>query len=402
MKQSLIGTIVIAAVMVGEAAAQDGAVTVYGRLNMTLDYASARDATRVAPGTLPTQMSGSLYARADDGSVNRVSSNSSNVGFRGREPLGGGLSVVWQIESSVSADTGGGTIAGRNSFVGLDGRYGYLILGNHDTPYKLATVRLAPFYAPTSFDYFNILGNPGFGVPVTASTGSPANNAADANFDRRAGNSVQYRTPAWNGLQLLLHASTGELSDRDAYLWSTAITYANGPLQVRYAYERHDDYFGLGALGGARLVAGNRSSRDDGHKLVVEYTLNQTTLSGAVERLQYRNDDSVAGRVNRYKRDAWWLQVGHSIGAGTIYAAFGKAADGSCGIVGGGFCGTDGLGARQIGVGYGHPLSRRTAVFAYFTEVKNEESGQYSIVQPVNLSPGVTTRIASIGINHRF
>ena len=69
----------------------------YGQLNLTLEHVNGTSPA----GSVPhTQL---------------LSSNTSRFGVRGAEPVGGGLVAVWQIESSISADSGGGTPAGRET-----------------------------------------------------------------------------------------------------------------------------------------------------------------------------------------------------------------------------------------------------------------------------------------------
>jgi len=85
------------------AEAQTANVTLYGRLNMDLEFVRGTQ----ADGSNPT--------------VNRVSSNSSRFGMRGTESLGGGLNAIFQIESNVSGDTGNAassSLASRETFVG--------------------------------------------------------------------------------------------------------------------------------------------------------------------------------------------------------------------------------------------------------------------------------------------
>ena len=67
--------------------AQTANVTLYGRLNMDLEFVKGEQ----IDGSNPT--------------VNRVSSNSSRFGMRGTESLGGGLNAIFQIESSINGDT---------------------------------------------------------------------------------------------------------------------------------------------------------------------------------------------------------------------------------------------------------------------------------------------------------
>src|SRR5512132_2305415 len=99
------------------AQAQTANVTMYGRANVDMEFVSGT----LANGTNPH--------------VFRVSSNSSRWGVRGSESLGGGLNAIFQLESSISWDAGGGTLAGRETFVGLQGAWGTFKMGNFLTPW---------------------------------------------------------------------------------------------------------------------------------------------------------------------------------------------------------------------------------------------------------------------------
>ena len=56
----------------------------------------------------------------------------SRIGLKGVEDLGGGLKALFNLESSVSPDTGAArsTFWNRNAFVGVSGAYGTLKLGH--------------------------------------------------------------------------------------------------------------------------------------------------------------------------------------------------------------------------------------------------------------------------------
>src|SRR5215472_19353151 len=95
------------------AQAQTANVTLYGRLNMDLEFING--STCAAPLSQPN--SGAFVGATPQGpavgnqiitncpggttnpTVTRVSSNSSRLGVRGTEALGGGLSAIFQIES---------------------------------------------------------------------------------------------------------------------------------------------------------------------------------------------------------------------------------------------------------------------------------------------------------------
>src|SRR6185369_5618432 len=87
--------------------AQTANVTLYGRLNVDLEWVK---------GAQP------------DGS------NSSRFGIRGTESLGGGLNAIFQIESSINGDTNSGNLGGRETFVGFQGAWGTFKMGHFLMP----------------------------------------------------------------------------------------------------------------------------------------------------------------------------------------------------------------------------------------------------------------------------
>ena len=104
--------------------AQTANVTLYGRLNLDLEFVNGKTCQNgvtggagsvgVSTGAGQSQGGGACTAGAvntpanqiSNPTTNRVSSNSSRFGMRGTESLGGGLNAVFQIESNVSGDTG--------------------------------------------------------------------------------------------------------------------------------------------------------------------------------------------------------------------------------------------------------------------------------------------------------
>lgn len=86
------------------AAAQSAApATLYGRVYITVESVEAKD------GTTPVSRR------------TRMRDQSSLLGVRGEENLGGGLSAWYQLETGFNPDQASGTWANRNSGVGLRG-----------------------------------------------------------------------------------------------------------------------------------------------------------------------------------------------------------------------------------------------------------------------------------------
>src|ERR1700690_3567861 len=103
------------------AQAQTANVTLYGRLN--LDAEVIINQRQQLPGG-PT---GNYY---------RVDSNSSRVGVRGDENLGGGLHAFFQLEERFDNTNGGNPVTtGGDNWVGLQGPWGTTKLGYYLTPY---------------------------------------------------------------------------------------------------------------------------------------------------------------------------------------------------------------------------------------------------------------------------
>jgi predicted porin len=229
--------------------------TVYGVMNVSFENVRANGATPAGP--LPAGSVGATPTGLNSPSRNRVTSNASNIGFRGVEELGRGIRALFQIESTVSMDgSRESPFATRNSGVGLSSdKLGTLIYGVWETPCLLNNGYIDPFYFVVIASPRAIIGKPGYaGLTVTAS--SRLGTTADASFDRRQGNSVQYWTPNLNGLVARVAYSANE--DRTAtinpHIWSGSVAYdpprgTRLPLYINPAYERHSDYFGLSGIG---------------------------------------------------------------------------------------------------------------------------------------------------------
>jgi len=399
------------------ALAQESATQIYGTFNVDFESVQARDAT--AAGTLAPGFLGIAPTGVNVPTRNRVTQNSSNLGFRGSEKIGPTLSAFFQVESGVAVDAGGSSIASRNTAIGLNGAWGSIRMGQWDTPYKTMSGAVDPMYF-TGITYTGaLIGTPGFGVgPVT--TGAPGTsgdgrsfaNAANASFERRQGNSVQYWSPTVANLSVRVAYSVNEARTAlvNPDIVSGSIEYENGAFYLGYAYESHDDYFGLDALvpsAQAATVNGAASSRDHGEKLIARVKAGGTQVGVMGERLRYAKsqDGAAPGAFNGYRRSAIALTLVQKVGAaGTIRALAGKAQDGSCTRFDGSACNTSGLGARQVSVGYSNTLSRRTDLYLFYTRVANNSRGSYQFANAAGLgaAPGSTSIGYVMGIRHTF
>jgi len=207
--------IAIAAVLAAPMALQ-AAPTVYGKMNVALEK--------------DNNVEDSGWSMSDTNGTN------SNVGVKGSEDLGNGLSAVYKIEFGLNAFAngalgGGSATVARNTYVGLAGGFGTALMGRHDTPYKIATDSLDPF-ANTTADHSRLL------------------------TDRRLGSVLAYISPSFGGLTLagavsLVEANTtggtpaqnaaaedkNDLTD----IYSVAAMYSNGPIYASLSQESISD-----------------------------------------------------------------------------------------------------------------------------------------------------------------
>lgn len=105
----------------GGAAFAQSNVTIYGIVDTSIHYLSNANAQ------------GNSNVRMDNGAI-----ANSRIGFKGTEDLGGGLKAMFQLENGFSSDTGamqqGGSLFGRQSWVGLQGGFGKVRVGRQNTP----------------------------------------------------------------------------------------------------------------------------------------------------------------------------------------------------------------------------------------------------------------------------
>ena len=219
----------------------------------------------------------------DMGTVWRVSSSGMNVsrlGFKGAEDLGDGLKAVYQLETGLVLDNGNtdAPLFKRQANVGLEGRWGRLVLGRSFTsvydfmlPYD--PMGYAPFYSwvPTG----NASGASKYGM----TTG----------FD----NLVKY-TGKFGNLGIGLTYGAGEQSGSlgDGAKGAVATSYAMGPVSVAATWER---------VNGTKIASGARDITSAWH-LGAMYTSGALKLQGGARdyRMQWSKPMTADLRARLY------------------------------------------------------------------------------------------------------
>lgn len=393
--------IALAATIAAPAALAQSSVTVYGKLYPHLINEKGSGATAV--GTPRSTLSSSLPGVNGVAKNNGMTSGNSRFGIRGAEDLGGGLKAVFQLESSLAVENGGSSAPqfwDRDTFVGMESKqFGTVRLGLMDTIFKNYgdTLGILGVSSGTFMSSSNILRKPGFGT----------SNAA--RFHERMGNSVQYESPELAGFQVGVQVSDDGLAsltgDQKAY--SFGLKYDSGPFYVALAHEIHNDFFGGSAQAPSALrnTIATGSSKDRATQFTVEWRMNkqhkfefdviqkQYSETGAVGRFQsYKNTAYLLGMENRWSDQ--WRTAAHIV----------KSNAGSCSLIGGAACNTDGLDGTKLTLGAAYYLSRRTYGFGAVAKLTNGKSARFSTSQlaDARANYGEDLTQFAVGIAHSF
>ncbi len=362
----------------------------------------------------------------------RMTSGTSHFGVRGSLKLLPQLKVLGQIETAMPIDGDPNPwevdIPNRNSFLGVGGDWGTVVVGRIDTPYKWITLTTVnPMKAGYVADYTPIIGTPGFLATAlpTVPRWVAGNGVSNTGFYRREANTIQYWSPTLFGFYLRAGYVTNEWRPSDEppdavrsnpYIVSLAGGFDWEGLRLRYAWENHHDYFGLGYI--YQLLTGApdpdvRTSDDYGNKAVLQYTLTvnpniKTRAVGIFEHLKYTIDTDFPGDIDSYERPAFYALLQQTLWGHNVWGAFGKAYPGKCERVAGGpvaNCSTAHIGAKLMMAGYMYEFAKNAQFFAMGYRLINDRSGLYVTSPPLpreGLSPGLDTLGIGIGFNYAF
>ena len=350
MKKSL--TAFAALAVCGLASAQSS-VTLFGVVDAGVTYQSntARDTVT------------GLSNKQSKWSLGNSGYNSSRIGFRGTEDLGGGLAASFWLEAPITNDDGatGVSTFNRRSTVSLSGGFGELRLGRDYTP---------TFWNDTVFDPFGTNGS-GTNVISTVSGNTTINNA---NYVR-ASNSVGYFLPPnLGGFYGQLQYSFAENTSTSATSTTAATSssagryvggrfgYANGPLDI--------------ALGVGRSTAVDTAALERSVQTInlgASYDFGPVKLFGELSNVKNKFDYSAAADTHD-SYNGYLIGATVPVGAGLIRVAYSQVRynEGAAGVTG-----EDPL-ARKLAVGYVHNLSKRTALYATVARVNNRNDVNYT------------------------
>jgi len=353
LKKSLLALAVLGA-FAGAASAQS-AVTMFGVVDLNGRY-------------VDNDGPGGRYTLSQDGI------NSSRLGFRGTEDLGGGLSAGFWLEAGVNADTGttNAKFFNRRSTVSLIGGWGELRLGRDYSP---------TFWNMTIFDAF---GTNGVGSSLNVSNvasslgGAVGGAPINAPVYVRSDNSIGYFLPGnLGGLygQAMMTAGEGGAGK----YFGGRIGWASGPFDIAAAYGEVD----LTADGNTTMTISNIGG--------------SWKFAGGFTLLAQWNKDDAEGPAG-----AKWDEERYAIGARMPFGQHDIGASYVSSKVGGTKLGTLSDADMWV-IGYQYNLSRRTALYGTYSSIDNKSNGVLAIPGgPPGMLGGGTSSGYEVGLRHSF
>ena len=244
----------------------------------------------------------------------------------------------------------------------------------------------------------NILSKAGFGTSSSSS------------FHLRRANSAVYDSPELGGFEFAVGYSPDEVktANRNATLVSTGVRYGGkkSPFFIAAAYEVHNDLFG-GSRNAPVALANdtnlNARSKDTALRLTGSYTFfGKTTVEVNYAIMEYKETGGTAGKFSNYKHNAFSVGLEHNMGPWQFAGSVSQAAKGSCSLVGGAACTTDGLKGTQVSAGARYNFSKRTSVFGMYARVYNGFAARYNNLATGNPSNGSDISQVALGVQHSF
>ncbi len=344
--------------------------------------------------------------RFDSGGVGKATMvgngglSTSRLIFRGTEDLGGGLNAGFWLEGSINPDNGegrntnlnnqpSGSVAGPAGTTGFKfDRSAYVSLGSQ----SLGQLRLGHDFIPTHwnsifFDPFNANGVARAGnLTFAGVTTAPLPSAITAS------NSISYWLPAkLGGVYGMAMVATGEnntdtANSKDGNLVGARLGYAAGPVDVAVAMTR---------------------TKNVSTATIGEYThanIGGTYNAGFAKFFALYNTVKiklVAGDVRKNTAEIGaHIPVGPAGRIRVSYAVLDDRSSASLTNANGSLRSDND--ARQIGLGYVHDLSKRTALYTNYARLTNKAQATYAVSGGRAPLGGQKATGVEFGVRHLF
>ena len=334
-----------------------------------------------------------------------MTSDGTTLGLRGAIPLNYDLKGVWQVESEINLDQFGSgntseLASGHNSFVGLQGDWGTVLAGKHNTPFFDATIQFDLFHHIAG-DMRSILGTmPG------VNSGSGADDPNNA-FNTPASNMLMYKSQSYNGVSFSVgYFGFNETRAKDENSVTSAtdgtkprafggnVKYQAGPLTLVGAYEQHknyDHYTYTDTGTTPETVTEESIEKTEGMVIggMYHFNHNKTMVGAFFENLKLTNPANVT--YDHTSRKAFYVNAQQRVDAWKFKAAVTKAGDMM-----------DNDGATEFALGVGHELGAKAEVYVAYTMIKNKDNGTYGNDAVAPFQAGSDPKTVSTGVIFNF
>jgi predicted porin len=374
--------VAVAGALAPAAAMAQSTVEIYGRANLSVDN------WRATGGAVDNFKSRT-----------RVVDTGSRLGFRVNESLGGGMRAFVVIESGVNIDSGSGngqsgaanastgTWASRDSYLGLGGDWGDIRFGRQSPYYGNGVI------AQADSNYINkgIDGAFSFNAAVVSPTG-------------RESNVLSYNSPTFGGFNASVSwgpgasegsGFTGTGQEKES-LWAVTGRFTSGALRFQGDWAKRSNVGNVNDRDNTGWKVGAGFAYAPGSQVSVIFGQHKNENVAAIAGLFAAGDDPRA-RI-------WIANWEHMLGQIQLiaqYARWNKLK---------GALTTDSTEANGFTLAGKYFLSKRTGVYASFTQIKNKDNAFYdmnnggfsSIAASSFGNRGVDPRTMAIGVMHNF
>lgn len=383
----------------GVAFAQSSNVTIYGVADGTFDVISVSG--------------GSAALKANTPSFTRVSTNGSRIGFKGTENLGNGLTALFQFESNANFDSAGGLGTSRDSFVGVSGDFGKVILGNLTGPTRAFAAKLDVNAGNDGIGTNNaIVGKLGGALAAGGAGAGAARSATTSSlFDSRFTNAIAYISPSFSGFEVtaMYVANEGKTdtagAKTNASAYDLGLNYNHGHLLIGLTYANasaeNDVPGSAAAFGPAAFKTFLGADQEiDEFRIGGIYDFGVATVRALYAR------SKAEGKLAEVKQSVWGVGGTYNVTVnGKLTAQYYAAGD--LDATGGG---DNDTGAQFFAVGYEHSLSKRTMLKVNYAHLKNDDmtstngGGGYDLGKNSSGFAGDALKISGlqVGLRHSF
>lgn len=305
--------------------------------------------------------------------LNSGNLNTSRLGIRGKEDLGGGLSAVFNLESSIGLDTGSigsaTTFWNRQSWMGL-------------TSQALGDLKFG-FQRPSIYDLLGPLSHtPAFGSPAARIDGAGIAGSSLARFNNTIGttryaNSIKYVTPDFAGFKIHAFTALGEVAGSSSanLTWNLGLGYKRNNWTAGISYLTTDCKDAIGCL--------NNQARDEVAGVGLGYLWSGVRINGIYTK--QKNARNVRGN----NADTASVSVAIPVKAWNFAVGYQMLNDKT----------SFDNDVKQYNLSAVYNLSKRTALYSIVARqtVKNDGIAAISF-----LSSAAQQNQFSFGLRHRF